>query len=224
MPRYYIKLWKKQDLEQYEKLYNSIRDKQITPEQGGKILKELWNKSTEKKLVDLTKKMKAEKKKRMEEEGVITDYTTLSKEELKETKLWQAEAEEVKKLHAEAEEKPYDRKKTQKIKEIHKKGIDKYITERVYYYQKVHQETYEVEAPKKISRPHKKNASREEKTHGRRRGNHRLHRAKQRGTQKNTTMASRSGENQKNASGSRRKTIRQKKNTKNQRNSKKRIS
>ena len=89
--------------------------------------------------------MRAEKKKRMEEEGIITDYTTLDKEEIKKTLLWQKKAEEVKKIQKEAEEKPYDRKKTQKNREIQRKGVDKYIEEKVYYYQKVHQETYEVQ-------------------------------------------------------------------------------
>ena len=42
--------------------------------------------------------MRAEKKKRMEEEGIITDYTTLDKEEIKKTLLWQKEAEEIKKI------------------------------------------------------------------------------------------------------------------------------
>ena len=122
MPRYYIKLYKQQDLEQYKKLYNSIRDKKITPEEGQKILKELWHASTEYKLAKLTKKLQAERKNMMAKEGIITDYTKLNEETLKETELWKKLKRDIRREKKEVTkkltEKPWDRIEKRKLKKI----------------------------------------------------------------------------------------------------------
>ena len=87
----------------------------------------------------------------MEKEGIITDYTKLNEEILKETELWKKLKRDIRREKKEVTkkltEKPWDRIQKRKLKNIlriHEKGLDNHIKNQIYYYQIVHGETYEM--------------------------------------------------------------------------------
>ena len=103
----------------------------------------MWENSTEYKLIKLNEKIKEQKNKMLEKEGIITDYKKITPEQLKHTELY-------KKLHKELTSILEKDTKTRKEKITEKKiksekSIDKYIEKMIYYYQEVREETYEVE-------------------------------------------------------------------------------
>lgn len=127
IPRYYIKLYKQQDIQRIMEVRAKLEKGEITSYEARVEQTKIWLTSTEYYLLKLNKKLKDEQKKMMAKDGIITTYNNMDIKQLKQTEIWQKIAEEYK-----------NEKNT-------KKPIDMWIKASIIRYEREYGETYEMQ-------------------------------------------------------------------------------